>query len=34
MNDILNELAPIKTMRVCDKDVPFMTSEWKRAISG
>ena len=32
MNDILNDLAPIKTMRVRDKDVPFMTSEWERAI--
>ena len=32
MNAILNDLAPIKTMRVRDTDVPFMTSEWKRAI--
>jgi len=33
MNDILNDIArPIKTMSVRDKDVPFMTSEWKRAI--
>jgi len=32
MNDILNDLGPIKTMRVRDKDVPFLTSEWKRTI--
>ena len=32
MNDILNELAPTKTMGGRDKDVPFMTSEWKRAV--
>ena len=29
MNDVLNELAPVKKMRVRDKDVPYMTSEWK-----
>ena len=32
MNDILDEVAPIKSMRVRDKDVPYMTSEWKSAI--
>ena len=32
MNDILDELAPVKSMRVRDNDVPYMTSEWKSAI--
>ena len=32
MNDVLNDLAPVKKMRVCDKDVPYMTPEWKSAI--
>ena len=32
MNDILDELAPVKSMRVRDKDVPYMTSKWKSAI--
>ena len=32
INDILDELAPIKSMRVRDNDVPYMTSEWKSAI--
>ena len=32
MNDVLNDLAPVKKMRVRDKDVPCMTSEWKSAI--
>ena len=31
MNDVLNDLAPVKKMRVRDKDVPYMTSEWKSA---
>lgn len=32
MNDVLNDLASVKKMRVRDKDVPYMTSEWKCAI--
>ena len=32
INDILDDVAPVKSMRVRDKDVPFMTSEWKSAI--
>ncbi|XP_048580414.1 uncharacterized protein LOC125561124 [Nematostella vectensis] len=32
MNDILDEVAPVKTMRVRDKDVPYMTTGWKSAI--
>ena len=32
MNDVLNDLAPVKKMRVRDKDVPYMTPEWKSAI--
>ena len=30
MNDILDEVAPVKKMR--EKDVPYMTSHWKSAI--
>ena len=32
MNDILDEVAPVKSIRVRDKDVPYMTSKWKSAI--
>ena len=32
MNDVLNDLAPVKNLRVRDKDVPYMTPEWKSAI--
>ena len=32
MNYILDEEAPVKKMRVLDKDVPYMTSHWKSAI--
>ncbi|PFX12956.1 putative RNA-directed DNA polymerase from transposon X-element [Stylophora pistillata] len=32
MNDILDKVAPVKRMRVRDKDVPYMTSHWKSAI--
>ena len=32
MNDVLNDLAPVKNMRVRDKDVPYTTPEWKSAI--
>ena len=32
MNDILDEVAPVKEMRVRDKDVPYMTSDWKSEI--
>ena len=32
MNDILDEVAPVKEMRVRDKDVPYMTTNWKNAI--
>ena len=32
MNDILDEVAPVKSMRVRDKDVPYMTSKWNSAI--
>ena len=32
MSDILDEVAPVKSMRVRDKDVPYMTSKWKSAI--
>ena len=31
-NDVINEHAPIKKMRVREKDVPFMTHQWKKAI--
>ena len=31
-NDILDDLAPVKRMRVRDNDVQYMTSKWKRAI--
>ena len=32
MKDLLDELTPVKRMRVRDKDVPYMTSEWESAI--
>ena len=32
MNNKLDEVAPVKKMRVRDKDVPYMTSHWKSAI--
>ena len=32
MNDTLDEVVPVKTIRVRDKDVPYMTSDWKSAI--
>ena len=32
MNDVLNDLAPVKKKIERDKDVPYMTSEWKSAI--
>ena len=32
MINILDEVAPVKKMRVRDKDVPYMTSHWKSAI--
>ena len=32
MNDILDEVAPVKRMRLRDKDAPYMTSDWKIAI--
>ena len=32
MNDVLNDLAPVKKMRVRAKDVPYITPEWKSAI--
>ena len=32
MNNILDEVKPVKKMRVRDKDVPYMTSHWKSAI--
>ena len=32
MNDVLNDLARVKKIRVRDKDVPCMTPEWKSAI--
>ena len=32
MNDVLNDLAPVKKMKVRDKEVPYMTSQWKIAI--
>ena len=33
MNNILDEVAPVKKMRVRDEDVPYMTSHWKSAIT-
>ena len=33
MNHILDEVAPVKKMRVRDEDVPYMTSHWKSAIT-
>ena len=32
MNDMLDEVAPVKRMRVRDKDVPYTTSDKKSAI--
>lgn len=32
MNDILDEVVPVKRMRVRDKDVPYMKSHWRSAI--
>ena len=32
VGDIINEHLPVKKMRVKDKDVPYMTSESKKAI--
>ena len=32
MNNILDEVAPAKKMRVRGKDVPYMTNQWKSAI--
>jgi len=31
-NDILEQHAPLKSMKVRSNDVPYMTTEWKRAI--
>ena len=31
MNNILDEVKPVKKMRVRDKDVPYMMSHWKSA---
>ena len=33
MKNIVDEHAPVKTMRVRDHDVPYMTTKWKNAIS-
>ena len=32
MNDIFSKVAPVKRMRVRDKDVLYMISDWKSAI--
>ena len=32
MNNTLDELTPVKTMRVRDKEIPYITSKWKSAI--
>ena len=32
MNNILDEVAPLKKMREREKDVPYMTNQWKSAI--
>lgn len=32
LTEIVNEHMPLKQMRVRDKDVPYMTTEWKEAI--
>ena len=32
LNNILDEFAPCKRMKVRDKDVPYMTTQWKQAI--
>ena len=32
MKNIVDEHTPVKTMRVRDRDVPYMTTKWKNAI--
>ena len=32
MNNTLDEVAPVKKMRVREKEVPYMTNQWKSAI--
>lgn len=32
MKNIVDEHLPVKTMRVRDRDVPYMTAQWKSAI--
>ena len=32
MNNILDKVAPVKKMRVREKDVPYMTNQWKSAV--
>ena len=32
MKNIVGEHAPVKTMRVRDHNVPYMTTQWKNAI--
>lgn len=32
LTEIVNEHMPLKQMRVRDKDVPYMTTEWKESI--
>lgn len=32
MTELLDDHLPIKQMRVREKDVPYMTSDWKKAI--
>lgn len=32
MTELLDDHLPIKQMRVREKDVPYMTSDWKKVI--
>lgn len=32
LTSIINDHAPLKKMRVCAEDVPYMTHEWKNTI--
>ena len=32
MKNIVDEHAPVKTMRIRDHDVPYTTTKWKNAI--
>lgn len=32
VNNVLDKHMPLKSMRVSEKDVPYITAEWKQAI--